>query len=320
MTVLLLQKILHKLNGLYYPQEYLCFSLEKFRKPLHVYLCNDKEVIHDVSEEHLFIGYKPLIIALPFVNNNNIRLVFSRSIIFEKAKINNNEILASLFLKQIQQVGTRDGNICYYECIHGSHRFVNTFHQWISALNNKLFSNKAGNIYLEGNLLKQVQIAYAVPRKICLITTGEDRKYNLFPTDLHGRMGEHYIISLRTDGKACDQVVSTGKIVLSDIDAAYYKEVYALGKNHMKEQQSEEHFAFNGKYSENYHLPLPAYATSYKELELVSSVSHGIHKLLLFRIVNAKNLSDTGNTLVHIHNVYATWRHRNNIETEYYFR
>jgi hypothetical protein len=37
--------------------------------------------------------------------------------------------------------------------------------------------------------------------------------YNLFPTDLHGQPDdEHYVISLRHEGIACQQVLQTRKI------------------------------------------------------------------------------------------------------------
>ncbi len=41
----------------------------------------------------------------------------------------------------------------------------------------------------------------------------------------------------------------------------------------------------------------------------MESFDHGIHKLLLFKIVSGKLVKDDSATLAHIHNVYATWRH-----------
>ncbi len=59
---------------------------------------------------------------------------------------------------------------------------------------------------------------------------------------------------------------------------------------------------------------------SYKELELESSFTHGIHKLLLFKISNAQQANGTKETLAHIHNSYATWRFKKGIKSNYLLR
>jgi hypothetical protein len=98
------------------------------------------------------------------------------------------------------------------------------------------------------------------------------------------------------------------------------KTVYALGKNHMQELKQKEDFPFGAFYSENFQLPLPGEATGYRELELESSLLHGIHKLLLFKIIHTKALTPVPATLVHIHNSYATWRDNNHLTGNYLLR
>src|SRR5688572_24097344 len=61
----LVKKILNKLNGLHYPQEYLCLAWESLKNPLHVYLARDKRIIRDITNRHVFAGYHPLIFAFP---------------------------------------------------------------------------------------------------------------------------------------------------------------------------------------------------------------------------------------------------------------
>jgi len=174
---------------------------------------------------------------------------------------------------------------------------------------------------LHDNLFKQVQIAYAVPRIISLITVGNNDLFNLFPTDLNGQPDEqHYIISLRTGGKACEQVERAGKLLISQVHCDAYKMVYGLGKNHMQELRSKENFPFGQSLSENFKWPLPEQAISYKELVLLDSFTHGIHKILLFKIVNSGQLNDQNATLAHIHNSYATWRYKNHLAGNYLLR
>ena len=188
-------------------------------------------------------------------------------------------------------------------------------------LTNKWFNRKPGNVFLQGNLYKQVQIAYSLPRKICLITVGSDNLYNLFPTDLHGQVSEqHYVISLRHDGKACQQVEAAQRIVLSDMEAAAYKQVYALGKNHMQPLKSLAAFHFSLDRSKSLQLPLPQQIVAYKELQLQDAFMHGIHKLLLFKIIYREQKTKEPATLAHIHNSYATWRYKKGIQSNYFLR
>lgn len=323
MRVSLLKKVLNKLNGVKYPQDYLCLSLEKFDRPLNVYYCSGNNVIKNVSSSHLFIGYKPLIIAIPAADVNfaeDIELVFSDKENAEGTTIEKANRIASLVLNQVHKVKAGDTYIGYYEGVNGQHHFLNSIHKYIYDLQYRLYSDRNTNIYLDANLNDQVHIAYALPRKICLITVQDNKLYNLFPTDLHGQVGDYYIISLRKDGKACRQVESRGEILLSDIDVNYYKQVYALGKNHMKEFREKAEFNFTSHNSKIFNLPLPDGAIGYKELRLQSFEVHGIHKLFLFKIMHNENKSNLVDTLSHVHACYATWRYHRRIDTQYFLR
>jgi len=95
---------------------------------------------------------------------------------------------------------------------------------------------------------------------------------------------------------------------------------YALGKNHMQELKPKEDFFFNKSQSSVFKLPLPKSLLSYRELELAGSFEHGIHKLLLYKIVSSQVVSKDPSTLAHIHNCYATWRFREGFRDNYLLR
>jgi hypothetical protein len=231
------------------------------------------------------------------------------------------DAIASLSLKMIRKQAAGDIAIFYYEGIKGKHHFLSSFHQYTIGLNNKLYNKKQGNVFLNDNLYKQVQIAYAIPRIISLITVSDGKLYNLFPTDLHGPVGEqYYVSSLRHGGKACRQVETPGRMVISQVDCGIYKTVYALGKNHMQDLKSKEGFPFSESYSAIFQLPLPQPVLYYRELELIESFVHGIHKLFLFKIVSSGLINDEPATLAHIHNTYATWRYNKGLPGNYLLR
>ena len=320
-----MKKILTKLNGLHYQQEYLCLAKEPFQNPIHAYFVKDGHVIKDITNEHLFTGYSPLIFTLI---SSDLKESFSKiEMFFSQRSLQPNDLfkkrdaLAWLSLGLIQKQKIGDNEIYYYKGIRGQHHFLSFFHQYIIGLNNQFYNRKKENVFLNNALYKQVQIAYSIPRIISLITVGSGGLYNLFPTDLHGPVNEqYYVSSLRHDGKACKQVEKAGRIVISQIHTDVYKMAYALGKNHMQELKPKENFFFSESLSSLFKLPLPKSLLSYRELELVGSFDHGIHKLLLYKIISSQVVSKDPSTLAHIHNCYATWRHRKGLPGNYLVR
>jgi flavin reductase (DIM6/NTAB) family NADH-FMN oxidoreductase RutF len=317
----IVRKIFNKINGLHYRQEYLCLAEESFQQPLHAYLIENGEILADITNVHKFVGYCPLIFALPsgFLEDSKaetIQIAFSP--VKQNGFLRRKDAIAMLILKKISQQAIDENVVGFYEGVKGRHRFLSGFNQSAIDLNNRLYGKKPGNVFLKGNLYNQVQIGYAVPRKICLITVGQEGLYNQFPTDLHGQINDqYYIISLRHEGNACKQAESAGRIVLSDMELASYKKVYALGKNHMQPLKERSAFEFSSKESETFRLPLPENAVAYKELQVVSSFIWGIHKLFLLSIVHSETMQQQTGTLVHIHNCYATWRNRKGLQSNY---
>jgi hypothetical protein len=321
----LVKKILNRLNGLHYTQEYLCIAREIFKEPLHVYVVEEGKPVKDITCSHLFTGYCPLVFAFASATipseKISLEIVFSKDVLPTNALIKKEKIIASLSLKKIAQQTIEDEQLFYYEGIAGSHHFLSHFHQRVILLNNRLYNRKPGNVFLDDNLYTQVQIAYSIPRKISLITVGQANLYNHFPTDLHGQVNDNfYVISLRHEGQACRQVEFAKKIVLSDMEPTSYKQVYALGKNHMQPLKEKAAFDFDLNVSKFFHLPLPKNLTYYKELELQESFIHGIHRFFLFKIIYAEKISPEPQTLAHIHNVYDTWRYKKNMESNYLMR
>lgn len=316
----LLQKLLNKLNGLYYKQDYLCLAKESFEQSLFAYIVSPTQII-DITDHHLFVGYSPVVIALRSLKEthlaNAVDVFFVNRKFYPNEVIKEKDAIAKLSLNKIRQLN----DILFYEGQKGDHGFISKFHQAILDWQNRRYNKKPGNVYLPGNLLKQVHIAYSIPRTISLITVSDGQLYNLFPTDLHGQIDEeHYIVSLRRGGKAAKQVENVKKILVSEIDSSQYKTAYALGKNHMQELKPKVAFEFSDKTAEQLQLPLPHSATLYRELELEQFFDHGIHRIFLFRILNSKQIEAHTTTLAHIHNVYATWRRNKGLPGNYLLR
>lgn len=279
----------------------------------------------DITHLHAFIGYCPVLFALPALHEINnspvIETLFSSQRLSEGESYHGAQVMATLIFIRLAVQSSAGGSFFYFEAIHGKHRFTTAFHQGAGQLYNRLYNRVPGNVFLKGNLFKQVQIAYALARKICLITVERQGLYNLFPTDLHGMVTNgYYIISLRNGGMACEQVMQTKRIVLSEMHSSAYRQVYGLGKNHMQPMKDITTFPFGAETSNFFHLPLPKERTAYRELVLKDVYGAGIHNLLLFKIVNEQCCERQLQTLVHLHNVYATWRQKNGLSGNYLLR
>ena len=63
---MIINYIKKKILGYSLPQEYACVALEEITDPLRVTLTiKEDNTFLDVSNTHLFLGYKPLIIGIP---------------------------------------------------------------------------------------------------------------------------------------------------------------------------------------------------------------------------------------------------------------
>jgi flavin reductase (DIM6/NTAB) family NADH-FMN oxidoreductase RutF len=282
----------------------------------------DDQTFLDLTDSHLFVGYYPLIIAISceknsslndlLQNKNNIKTVFGES---------KDKIYAQLILKKINTIEFDEVTLFLFEGVKGSHRFLSKFHIITNSLKYKLTAEKKINIYLKGNLYEQVKIAYSIPRKISLVTLGKNNMFNIFPTDINGRIDkQNFVISLRKNGKANKQVKELKKIVFSEMSADTCKEVYSLGVNHIKDLRAKNEFDLSEKLSEKFSIPLPNNTLRYFELEFINDMQAGVLNLCFFKIVNSVNIEDSKSTLAHIHRDYAEWRINNGIISEFLLR
>ncbi len=326
-----MKSLLKKLiNGHSFSQEYLCLAND-LKDELRVFLTTkNKQNPLEVTSGHIFLGYKPMLIGIVLTEDQidfageNVCLFLTHETPhhFDAWKGFQCDVksIARLILKKVAIKKLNKSSLTIYEGVAGEHSFIPKPNQLMNSVISKLKRKRPGNVELPGNLYDQVRIAYAVPRKISIISVKEGNLINLFPTDLHGRVSkEYYMGSLRIGGEACKQVEQVRKIVIADVDASYFQDVYELGRNHMRAFSAEENFNLSEVNSELLNFPLPITAGNYIELELAEKYDFGIHRLFLYKILNQMELKPIFK-LKHIHNYYAQWRENNKLPTEYLLR
>ena len=319
------------LTGIGTRQEYLCLALEDVTDTFSVHLTTrlDERSL-DVTATHLFIGYSPLIMAVPFTGVDGAARADEICLSFDATGFGidtrwrgfpaSGASIARLHLRRIGERRMGESQVVFYAGVFGWHRMLGAFHRVMNDWLQRLKKKPPGNVALHGNLYEQVRIAYAVPRIISLVSVGDAAGMNLFPTDLHGPVGEtHYVSSLRVGGLACEQVETARRIVISQVDAAAFQAVYRLGKNHMKPLASRADFDLHATASVAFGIPVPRAVVQYRELEWYDSFDWGIHRLFCYRTLHRERVGDA-RRLAHVHNCYAQWRANAGLRTEYLLR
>jgi len=324
------------LTGISIRQEYLCVALEDLADTVSVHLTTrDNPGVLDVTGTHLFLGYHPLVLAVPFEDADSAAARAAEACLGFQASTfvpdsawrgfpTARDCIARLHLKKIQERRMGDRLLVFYEGVRGAHRLLGAFHRFMNGWLEQLKRRPEGNVALDPNLYEQVRIAYSLPRIISLVSVGQgegDREHmNLFPTDLHGPVGDaHYVSSLRVGGRACEQVQAARRIVISEIAADAFQLAYRLGKNHMRPPQERGAFELHPTPSATLGLGVPAAVVRYRELEWYEHLDCGIHRVFLYRVLREARVNNRPR-LAHVHQCYAQWRADRGLRTQYLLR
>ena len=290
------------------PQEYICLNAQDL--DLHMEIMAKWELedqLWDVKNEHILLGYKPLIIGIreKIIGEKKIGSVLIMN--WLNFDLNHEKPTAVLSLRLTMKIACNSEIFCVFEGIKGTHQLIKKRYQLGYQLREYFLNRPASQLPLKGNLYDQVRIAYAYPRLISLISLAKQGKMNMFPTDLNGPVGEKsYILSLRSAGKAYAQLCEVGKCLLAHMESDQYKKVYQLGKNHMQELKDKKCFDFE-TYSSRFGFPVPHKIVEYRELTVQKEWKIGIHTLL-FCQVNAHYCNPNAQSkLAHVHSFYLRW-------------
>lgn len=307
---MLKEKIKKFFTGVSLQKEYPCVDYHAFGDEVRVIL-NNRGNKTDITDDHLFLGYKPLIAGIVFDSDiaGDVTISFVHR---------NSSKLAALRLKKFTTIPLGDRFLILFTGEHADVWFLPLQKRFVNNVIRKLRKPVPGNVEMEGNEYQQVQAMYAVPRKISIISLGSEGLYNMFPTDLHGNAGKgYYVDSLRKAGKACSQVLALKKIVKTDVELSARNEAFAMGKNHMQEPADVNAFVVEG-FSSLHHLPLPGGAVAYKEMELYHNVEIGIHRVLIFKVQHEEVLHADKPVLACTNSHYMQWRIDHSLPVSYF--
>ena len=150
---------------------------------------------------------------------------------------------------------------------------------------------------------KSLIAVYSYPRRVRIISFKQEDYFNIFPMDLLGEIPQSgkYVFGLRHTNVALAKIIETKKIVASEVPYIFKEIIYELGKHHGGNPPSEDSLPFKTKQTENFGFPIPEWADSYKEIEILKTKNLGSHMLLWGEIVNEKTLKPSPGNLYHTH-------------------
>lgn len=150
---------------------------------------------------------------------------------------------------------------------------------------------------------KSLIAAYSYPRRVRIISFKQGDYFNIFPMDLLGAIpqSDKYVFGLRHTNVALAKIIESKKIVVSEVPYIYKDTIYELGKHHSGSPPKADSLPFKIQQTENFGFPIPEWADSYKEIQILKTKILGSHMLLWGEIVNEKTLRQSSGNLYHIH-------------------
>lgn len=272
-----------------FPQEYLCLPHDACDAHWRYELSGV-----DVTRDHLFLGYRPLVLAMPATGTRPGELLL-RSPLQQRP-------VAGITLAGIDPPGM-GSDFTFLTGTRAWSRFL-PWPQWpLDRIRRWRNARRHGNVATVPAEIDMTRILYALPREIHLAVVGSPDRCNIFPTDLHGELAGRYLVSLRHTGKACTQVMEEGSFALYRMPLDLFRQVYALASRHMGDPTAALAIAaIDGSWN-GHARPLGAIAA--RLLRVEAHADAGIHRIFRCRVEREEHFKN-GPVLAHVHAAPAT--------------
>ncbi|MEP6673926.1 MAG: hypothetical protein ABJA78_02180 [Ferruginibacter sp.] len=252
------------------------------------------EVEIDITRRHSMICLDPFCVAIWLTPEQLTAINADRVMIFFK---NGKKINAGISLNIIESISVGSSVLLLYKAVHANNYQLNAFYRFLTL---SFFLKNKTSTYQQR---KFIAALYSYPRKVIAVSYKEPGYCNIFPMDIQGYIAESgfYILGLRTSNIVLDKILATKKLVVSDTDQADVSTIYSLGKHLSVSPPAIETLPFTTSNSELHGFPVPGFAASYKELEIIESRKLGYHMLLVAKVINAKELRKDPSSIYHAH-------------------
>jgi flavin reductase (DIM6/NTAB) family NADH-FMN oxidoreductase RutF len=151
-------------------------------------------------------------------------------------------------------------------------------------------------------------VLFSCPRPVVLVSLVLADGGNIFPMNLMGPIGDGYFaFALNSRRRAAALVERAGRVAISSIPFDQAALARQLGRNHRREAVNWGELPFRTTRSSALGIPVPAFASRVRELEIEAIRNFGSHTLFVARIIRDERRSDDPQFFM-IHGLYQAWR------------
>jgi hypothetical protein len=250
----------------------------------------------DISMNHWLLCLEPVVFGIWLTKRADIgyfdkRLAYH---IYFKDSEKNAETVAVLELNLFHKIEEPDGTLLLLKLTKATSYHINFIKTRL------LFYKHYKKPEQDLKKLRSYAAAYSFPRRVRLISFKEGDYFNIFPMDLVGDIpfSKRFVFGLRHSNVTLARIIETKKMAVSEIPFEYKDIIYQLGKHHRGPVSSAMPPLIE---SESFGFPIPAWANSYKEIQIVKTMNLGSHMLLWGEEIHERKLTEPTGHLFHVH-------------------
>ncbi|MEO6169004.1 MAG: hypothetical protein ABIO46_01700 [Chitinophagales bacterium] len=247
-----------------------------------------QDAAYDITNYHALVSLKPFAIAV-----NAAAINFLNPARATLRIVDNEKVLGMLHLKACATEKFNDITLNVYEAaLPGFSISFSTavWNAFLLQVKNKTDKRSQNFVVPPWELLKL--FVYSLkPRPVFLVSVLHEKGFDVFPIDIAGTISEtQCMFSIRSTSAAIAHILTTKKICAAAIPYEQRTAAYQLGRHHAGAIVPDELKALNFITSEQWRIPIPAFATDVQELILEHSFQKGVHTQFVFRVINSYSL------------------------------
>lgn len=245
--------------------------------------------------------------GLPSVNLDDLR----RAVLTFRERAGGRQTLGQIGLRpesaislggsQFVLFGVRDStNHCLPVMRLWAHNLLHAYQHWRR--------NDPAEIRMTLREERAAAVSFIRPHPLCLVSVGNRSAGNIFTMNLMGDLGNGYFgFALRDQRVVADVVEQAGRVAISGLPFTRCALAYQFAANYTKKSIDWKALPFETAPSAEFGIPVPDFATSVREVEVVKVHRIGSHRLFLSRIVRDEP-GERGMQACAIHGFYQFWR------------
>ena len=267
----------------------------------------------NVTESHMIACAAPSMIAIGSAGARQPRIELGTGALLKFHERGGNTLLGQLVLQNSDVVRTGGGDIHLFE-VKSCNNYCQPrlrllghalFQAWLRAR-----GDKQTDVEMTGRAAKAMTVLFSCPRPVVLVSLALGDRGSIFPMNLMGPLGNGYFAcALNSRRQAAPLVERAGRFAISSIPFDHAATSRKLGKNHRRESVDWNELPFPVTPSAALGIPVPAFASRVREMEVEVVRKLGSHTLFVARIIRDERWSD-GPQFFMTHGLYEAWRRK----------